>query len=209
MKSEAIKSLLIMSLLCLSQGALAKDSHQHTSRAYAGSHDLHDSHRRDENHELHETHVHGAADLYLIVEGRTLLVELSSPGINFLGFETKGITEKQRQAVRALQQSLTKANELFSFKGGDCRLSKAQVDISSLLGVEGAGRESGEINEQGEHRDIKALYEYQCQQIRKLKSIAMPLMTVYPALEKLQLQWVVAGKQGAQKVESSGPVQLK
>ena len=78
-------------------------------------------------------HDHGAAELFLSAEGKTLQIRLNLPAMSVVGFETIAITDAQREAVNDAQTTLHDPSQLFSLQGKACELILAEVDVASVL----------------------------------------------------------------------------
>ena len=85
-----------------------------------------------QGHRQHDAHVHGHAQLNLVVSGQMLQVELESPSNNLLGFEHRARSEQDR---KVLQQALAVLNEPAEWLQPDpaaaCQLQ--DIEIQSAL----------------------------------------------------------------------------
>ncbi len=82
----------------------------------------------------HGAHVHGMAKLNIALDGNELLLELTSPAANIVGFEHAPGTEKEKHAVHEAVELLEDGEKMFSFTAGaECRLHEARV-ISDMTG---------------------------------------------------------------------------
>ena len=75
-----------------------------------------------------DSHEHGAANINVVIDGKTVFVEFESPWNNLVGFEHKPSTDAQRQAVENAMQKLAAPETLFVFNDGAiCHVSSAEV----------------------------------------------------------------------------------
>ena len=168
-------------------------------------------------------HEHGAATLGVVLDGSTLSIELESPWANLVGFEHAPSTDEQRAAVDEALDRLSRPEELFVTRGGDCTVADASV--SSTLGEDGehhgdeehhdedehhgdeehaesedrdhGGHEGGEV-----HSEVLAEYAFECADPADLEAIEVALLDAYSGIEDLDVQ--LAGPGGQDAVELGG-----
>ncbi|MBL4827321.1 MAG: DUF2796 domain-containing protein [Spongiibacteraceae bacterium] len=141
-------------------------------------------------------HVHGNAQLQLVLEADQLLLALHSPAMNLLGFEHDVHGPEQLAMVESTRAKLAKANTLFLFTGGECVLNQQSLDLSAILTAEKSAHPSHQ-QENNSHSDIEATYQYTCLKPNDLQTITLMLHTVFPSIEFLQVQWIIRNRQGA------------
>lgn len=131
-------------------------------------------------------HVHGIADMNLVLEGNTLSIDLESPMDNTLGFEHPPKSAAEKQAVAAMQQTLQQSDRLFRINAeAGCKAAAPQIE-SALF--------SGQVNG---HADLDASYTFTCAHPEALRNVDVQLFTVFPRLKSIKLQKVTAkGQQG-------------
>lgn len=174
-----IKYLITLILLILS------------TNLYAGSHE-----HEHEEHREHDAHVHGLAELTLAQEGQLLEINLQSPAANIVGFEHKASTEKQKHAVKEAKAMLESPQQLFTFHGARCDITKTTIDVAALLN-HNHDKNHAYDEPQASHSEITAHYQFTCKQGLKLKTISVELLEKLPGIEKLKTQWITDTKQGA------------
>lgn len=164
----------------------------------------------DHQHSL-EAHVHGIGTLNIALENQLLELQLESPAMNIIGFEYQPTTEADIQSVKAAQNTLSNAAELFAFSpAAQCRLTSVSID-NALLKGSGAhehdhdhdhdheSQPAAEIAEH-QHNDISAHYQYHCATPAQLNSIDLAgLFKLFTQTEKIQVQLIVGDhQQGAE-----------
>ncbi|MGK0250333.1 MAG: hypothetical protein ACI910_003102 [Oleispira sp.] len=127
------------------------------------------------------SHVHGNAELHIVLDDKQLSVELHSPALNLLGFEHKTHNTAEQAIVQNTRIKLMKPNALFIFNDGECTLSQQRADFSDI--------------------DIEASYVYYCAEPDKLYSTTIRLLTVFPNIASLQVQWIIHNQQGMATVD--------
>ncbi|HHX06485.1 MAG TPA: DUF2796 domain-containing protein, partial [Pseudomonas sp.] len=154
-----------------------------------------------------EAHVHGIGTLNIALENQLLELQLESPAMNIIGFEYQPTTEADIQSVKAAQNTLSNAAELFAFSpAAQCRLTSVSIE-NALLKGSGAhdhdhdheSQPAAEIAEH-QHNDISAHYQYHCATPAQLNSIDLAgLFKLFTQTEKIQVQLIVGDhQQGAE-----------
>jgi hypothetical protein len=151
--------------------------------------------------ERHRAHIHGVAELTVVLEGAHLEISFFSPSVNILGFEHKASSEKQLAAVDDAKAMLHDTPSLFSFNGAACELHSATIDVPSAQELS-----SDDASEHGEHKshgndvshsDISAHYEYECLDGEQLQSLSIGGKALPFGLHKINVMWVSDETQGA------------
>ena len=76
----------------------------------------------------HGAHVHGIVELNIAQDGQDLLMEITAPGADIVGFEHAPASTEQQQALEAAISQLKQADALFTFTpSAKCRLTEALV----------------------------------------------------------------------------------
>ena len=141
-------------------------------------------------------HIHGSAELNIVLFNDLLSLELHSPAVNLLGFEHNKHNPEQQAIVKSTRDHLTNAKALFIFEGGECQLIQPSPIFSALLKSNGNTHLTVEKHD-NRHRDIEARFSYTCAQPASLKSMTTKLLEVFPGITSLQVQWIIHNQQGA------------
>lgn len=169
MKSTTVNTKTIMSGLLLS-GLL-------TGTAVAQEH----------HHEEHGSHTHGQATLTFVLEGNEAELAFATPTANVVGFEHQATDDTQRQLVQKMIADFTSAN-WFSFDA-QAHCTVTGTDISSDL--------TAERTTKPQHADLNANYTLVCQNPARLQALTLDLAAIAAGVEKVTVQWIVNGEQGA------------
>ncbi|CAK9887287.1 MULTISPECIES: DUF2796 domain-containing protein [Pseudomonas] len=169
--------------------------------AVAHAHEDHD-HDHDHAHGSLAAHEHGAARLNVVLDDKTLELELDSPAMNLLGFEHPATSAADKAKVAAVRTQLEKPLALFGLaKTANCSESDQELE-SPLFGDKPAADDDGDAHEGHEHSDIHAHYRLVCDKPGELKSLDLsPLFKAFPATQKIALQLI--GPNGQQGVEAT------
>ncbi len=105
-------------------------------------------------------HEHGAAELLLSSEGRSVQLTFNAPAQSLVGFETAAVTAEQKAAVERAEAILMAASDLFVLEGKSCELIGAAVDVSTIIGVDNAQSQprehAGYTDEHADHAEEHA-----------------------------------------------------
>jgi len=164
----------------------------------------------------HEAHVHGLAKLTLIAEADVINMQLESPAMNIVGFEHEPKTKEQQKTLEQALKKLNKPEVLIAFNGGQCSFAGVDVDNPFKIDAQHDKHEHDEHkhdhdehkheqdeHEDSEHRQFVVEYQAQCKKINELKAINFTLLNEFKAVEALEVQYVLSGKQGAVTLNSS------
>jgi hypothetical protein len=164
----------------------------------------------------HGIHEHGVASLTLAIEGTVMQVELESPAMNLVGFEHAPMSDAERKALDDALAVLADWGRLFRVpEEAGCDLEQAEVETPpGHLDEDGAGRTDrepakvpGHGHEHGHeqaddhagaaHADIRAAYRLDCRDPGALTRLDLGLFDAFPGTERVRVQFVTPGGQGA------------
>ncbi len=81
----------------------------------------------NEEFRSHGAHVHGQVEVNIAQDGQELLVEITAPGADVVGFEHAPETAEQKKVFEQAIAQLNKPDELFSFNNASCTLKFKSV----------------------------------------------------------------------------------
>ncbi|CDT74283.1 putative ABC-type metal ion transport system, periplasmic component/surface adhesin [Vibrio coralliirubri] len=81
----------------------------------------------NEEFRSHDAHVHGQVEVNIAQDGQELLVEVTAPGADVVGFEHAPETAEQKKVFEQAIAQLNKPEELFSFNNASCTLKFKSV----------------------------------------------------------------------------------
>lgn len=145
-----------------------------------------------------DAHIHGLAELMIVIEDQMVDIQLQSPAMNLVGFEHKAHTKNEVDAVRRTESILKSPYALFTFKGGQCSLTETSVDVSSIVGDDhtGVGELEHETHDEN-HNEAYAHYQYLCDNATDLSAVSVMMFKDFPGLKQTRVLWVTKSKQGA------------
>ncbi|MDH5920515.1 DUF2796 domain-containing protein [Vibrio splendidus] len=148
----------------------------------------------NEEFRSHEAHVHGKVEVNIAQDGQELLVEVTAPGADVVGFEHAPETAEQKKVFEQAIAQLNKPEELFGFNNASCTLKFKSVtntledDHDDHAGHDHAEGEhddheghdhaehdhddhEGHDHSEGGHGEFTVEYHYQCSDIEKLDTV--------------------------------------
>lgn len=149
------------------------------------------------------SHVHGLSEMTIAVENQTLEIELISPAMNLVGFEHKAETKTDITAVKKAESLLKHSHKMFSFSGGNCKLIKQSIDISSIKSAhhhtEHAHEHKHEYEQHHEnsHNEVIAHYYYHCEKSSELTTITVTAFDLFSGIEQIHTMWLTEVQQSA------------
>lgn len=161
-------------------------SHQHDS-AKSESHPHQHDHQHDHVGDFTQlgAHVHGVATLTMVLEGNELQLALQSAAYNIVGFEHAPSTAEQKQEVALALDNLSQGAWFTLNREANCEIQSGESNTDlTASGYTG-------------HGDFYANISLLCQRPAMLQQVDLGLFSLTPALEKIDVQWVINGQQGA------------
>jgi hypothetical protein len=152
-----------------------------------------------------QAHLHGSAELTLALEGNALEISFESPAANIVGFEHKATSEKHIKAVEQARVKL-ESSDLFLFFGSDCSLKQAKVDMSSVIEQGSQYHHDHDDKDRDSHSEINANYSYECSTGENLEALSVDLISLFPAIETLEVMWLTDSQQGAVKLTAKSNI---
>ena len=163
-----------------------------------------------EEYRQHEAHVHGHVEFNIAQDGKDLLIEITSPGADVVGFEHAPENAEQEQALKQAIAALKDTDKLFAInQQAKCVID--DVHVSHTLGQdsheghdhhdheehahddhdghehhdhEGHDHE-GHDHEHGGHGEFTVEYRYHCDSVADLNSIDTTWFNQFPATESI------------------------
>ena len=132
-----------------------------------------------------QAHVHGEAQLEIVLEDTQLSLYLHSPLDAFLGFERLPRNPTEKAAVQQLKERLPQGETLFALTpAAQCRFLGVDIDAPVL---DDKPAHNG-------HAELSARYRWQCAQPAQLKDVSTTLFKEYKRLHKIKA--IFAGPRG-------------
>ena len=130
-------------------------------------------------------HVHGVAELRIVVDGAQLQISLESPLDNLLGFEHAPSTDLQRTAVRQMARTLRDTGSVLTpTAAAHCHVTTVRLASSAALGESIAVTPADGDG----HADLDADFSWTCDAPQALTGVDVDLMRHFPGLRRLKVQ---------------------
>lgn len=148
-----------------------------------------------------KAHQHGVADLEVVVEGRSLSLELEGPLNNFVGFEHGPRTKAERTALDRALELLRKPETVVALpEAAGCVLTASEL-LNPFAVTKGGKGPDG-------HADLTAGYQFDCTSPAALERLDVRLFQSFPRLRKLRAAVVAPGRQSGAEL-SKGRTSLR
>ena len=176
------------------------------STAQAASHE-----HSSEGFRQHDAHVHGHVELNIAQDGNQLLMEITAPGADIVGFEHAPKNEAQHQAMTQAQIQLKAAEQLFTLNTeAKCQLTKVNIEHS----LKNANHKEDEHEHEHEHEhhddsshgEFTAYYDFQCQSPDKLSMLKTQWFTAFPSTEHISVNSLTDRGQKSAQLNNSHSV---
>lgn len=143
----------------------------------------------------HAAHVHGAAEIDVVVDGKKVLITLESPADNLLGFERAPKNDYEKNKLKDVSAQLQVAANVFALNA-ECKSATPVVKMPTFA----AGTK-------GEHSDISAEYAFECS--NQPTQIKLPLWKNFPNFKSLTVNLATAQGQKQLKLKPGQALDLK
>lgn len=173
----------------------------------------------------HDAHTHGEGRMTLVFDNGQMLVEIKTPAANMLEFEHTPSSDEQWHTLDVLEQALRDPKKLIVLEP-DCKLQASNVKLPFERTVHKVSKESDskaeyehEHHHENEHHaahskkdedtssrvnhtDIYVEYEWLCEKPH-LPKLTFHYFDAYPSFNRLNVEWIVNGAQGATYLHKS------
>ena len=159
-----------------------------------------------------DSHEHGAAKLKMVLEGEILQIELEVPSESLISFEHFPQSLSDRENFGKAIKILSNPDRLLSIPTeAKCLLVGLHISQSLFQQEEELGHNESEKEEEHGHdesekpeihSEFKSNYYWNCQQLDEVDSIGTQLMTIFPKIEEIRVNWISNNGQGSLELES-------
>ena len=141
--------------------------------------------------ETQAAHVHGQANMTIAMDRQTVVVEVSIPGFDVVGFEHEPADSQQVLAIDTAIEALKDTDNWLSFEQGSCQ--KGDVNIENPLAP-------AESEGHSKHQNFEIVVHYMCDNPNELRSMILTIHHEFPSIEETEVQWLIHDKQGLSTV---------
>ncbi|MDI9244316.1 DUF2796 domain-containing protein [Marinobacter sp. CHS3-4] len=148
-------------------------------------------------------HEHGHARLQMALEDDRIDLMFTSPAYNLAGFEHKARTAEEKARQADIRRWL-ETHPLVNTSGDDCSLSDSIVRLGGSTDAHDDHDHHGEHSHADEitHRDYEVTQQLTCNGNPIGQSFVSAVMTRFPEVRALDIEWVSATGQGSLEMTS-------
>ncbi|MBA56643.1 MAG: zinc-binding protein [Pseudomonadales bacterium] len=177
----------------------------------------------ESGHRQHDAHVHGVGRADVALDGNRLMLELSIPAHDLVGFEHAPATEQEHKTLEAAVARLRDGLSLF-VPNPEAQCSQTQVDVkSALLEADQHDEDHHEAHQDdhhdhdadhGEdeetHADFTLFYRFECRDGKQLKQLRFEIFQDFSGVSRLSVQFIgPAGQQGMKATPQQAVLNLQ
>lgn len=181
-----------------------------------------------EEYRQHSAHVHGHVEFNIAQDGSDLLLEITAPGANVVGFEHAPENAEQEKTLQHAVATLEDSNALFAINPqAQCEIEEVHVE-HSLGGQheehehhdheghdhdehahhdhdkhEHDGHEGHDHSEHSDHGEFTAQYRFHCAQVGELSRIQTDWFNQFPSTESVNVNLFTDTTQSATSLTKS------
>ncbi len=171
-----------------------------------------------EEYRQHSAHVHGHVEFNIAQDGSDLLLEITAPGADVVGFEHAPENAEQEKTLQHAVATLEDSNALFAINPqAQCEIEEVHVE-HSLGGQheehehhdheghdhdehahhdhdkhEHDGHEGHDHSEHSDHGEFTVQYRFHCAQVGELSRIQTDWFNQFPSTESVNVNLFTAG----------------
>lgn len=155
-----------------------------------------------------EKHVHGEAELFIVVVEQQIMIEMESPADNIVGFEHAPQTQEQKDRVASSLKTLNEYQHLVELttKAG-CTQTEASVESPFDTHKKHDDHHHGHNHHHDEsgHSAFFIRYTLNCQNTGSIEQLEVTAFKHFKGFEKITVNWVNNNQQGSQRTTPSSP----
>ncbi|HCG5529896.1 TPA: DUF2796 domain-containing protein [Vibrio parahaemolyticus] len=176
-----------------------------------------------EEYRQHSAHVHGHVEFNIAQDGSDLLLEITAPGADVVGFEHAPENAEQEKTLQHAIATLEDSNALFAINPqAQCEIEEVHVE-HSLGGQheehehhdhdehahhdhdkhEHDGHEGHDHSEHSDHGEFTVQYRFHCAQVGELSRIQTDWFNQFPSTESVNVNLFTDTTQSATSLTKS------
>ncbi|GJM13098.1 MAG: hypothetical protein DHS20C12_15010 [Pseudohongiella sp.] len=157
------------------------------------------------------SHVHGSAELNVVMVGQRLQLEFISPAMNLLGIERAPRSEAEVALLERVNADLQSSEWLIGDALVNCQMSLEAFDSPQFTAAhehdeehehDGEHEHHDHAHESEAHGDFRVQYLFDCP-ASPAKEIHITAFTRFSAIQEINVQWVTETQQGLARLSSN------
>ncbi|HCE3203052.1 TPA: DUF2796 domain-containing protein [Vibrio parahaemolyticus] len=174
-----------------------------------------------EEYRQHSAHVHGHVEFNIAQDGSDLLLEITAPGADVVGFEHAPENAEQEKTLQHAVATLEDSNTLFAINPqAQCEIE--EVHVEHTLGGQHEdhdehahhdhdkhdhdgheGHEGHDHSEHSDHGEFTVQYRFHCAQVGELSRIQTDWFNQFPSTESVNVNLFTDTTQSATSLTKS------
>ncbi|MBE3760061.1 DUF2796 domain-containing protein [Vibrio parahaemolyticus] len=171
-----------------------------------------------EEYRQHSAHVHGHVEFNIAQDGSDLLLEITAPGADVVGFEHAPENAEQEKTLQHAVATLEDSNALFAINPqAQCEIE--EVHVEHTLGGQHEehehhdhdehahhdhdGHEGHDHSEHSDHGEFTVQYRFHCAQVGELSHIQTDWFNQFPSTESVNVNLFTDTTQSATSLTKS------
>ncbi|MFW9714728.1 DUF2796 domain-containing protein [Vibrio parahaemolyticus] len=171
-----------------------------------------------EEYRQHSAHVHGHVEFNIAQDGSDLLLEITAPGADVVGFEHAPENAEQEKTLQHAVATLEDSNTLFAINPqAQCEIEEVHVEHS--LGGQHEehehhdhdehahhdhdGHKGHDHSEHSDHGEFTVQYRFHCAQVGELSHIQTDWFNQFPSTESVNVNLFTDTTQSATSLTKS------
>jgi hypothetical protein len=160
-----------------------------------------------------EAHVHGVAEIDIVVGGKRVIVEFRTPTEGLMGFEHEARTDAERKKRDAAMKIINdRFNELVILDkkiGCTWRTIKARIVRGKGHDTQNEQREADNRKQSGEHSEVQATHTFECERSPVGTKATFGVSKLFPNIHEIKVQVLSEAKQlGVTIKKDKGEIEL-
>ncbi|ELP1876957.1 DUF2796 domain-containing protein [Vibrio vulnificus] len=128
----------------------------------------------------HDAHVHGQVEFNIAQDGHDLLLEITAPGADVVGFEHAPENTEQENQLKAAVEKLSQADLMVQIN------EAAKCTIENVSVTHTLGGEEHDGHEHDGHGAFTVEYQYHCDNVAALNKLETDWFKQFPATQAIQ-----------------------
>jgi hypothetical protein len=157
-----------------------------------------------------QIHIHGEAELTIIIENKMVNVELVAPGESLVGFEHRAKTDRELLILTKIKKTLSNSENIIRLQGGNCLIKQTNIEAGSLISHTKSYKPhhndhdlSNKKEQVNTHTEIAVQYLFRCKEVSQLSSVSIELFQNFNAIKHINVRWVTTKEQNSKKLHRS------
>jgi hypothetical protein len=160
-----------------------------------------------------EAHVHGVAEIDIVVEGKRVIVEFRTPTEGLMGFEHEARTDAERKkrdaAMKIINDRFNELVVLDKKNGCTWRTIKARIVRGEDHDTQDKQRGADNRKQSGEHSEVQATHTFECERSPVGTKATFGVSKFFPDIHEIKVQVLSEAKQSGVTIKKDkGEVEL-